>query len=73
MNYGYNFISIANLKLFSEMSTLLKLFSTMHFKKRQMVSSFSGETHNFTSAGHNYKRFLQLKSVAILLTHTWKS
>ena len=52
MNYGYNFISIANLKLFSEMSTLLKLFATMHFKKRQMVSSFSGEIHNFTSAGH---------------------
>ena len=52
MNYWYNFISIANLKFFSEMSTLVKLFAMMHFKKRQMVSSFSGDIHNFISAGH---------------------
>ena len=38
-------ISIANLKFFSEMFTLSKLFATMHSNKRQMVSSFHGEDH----------------------------
>lgn len=33
------------------MFTLSKLFTTMHSKKGQTVSSFHG-THNFTSAGH---------------------
>ena len=50
--YGYNFVSIAVLKFFSEMFTLSKLFATVHSIKHQTVSSFHGETHKFTIAGH---------------------
>ena len=62
--------SIENLKFFSKIFTFTKLFATMHSKKRKTVSSIYGsQLHQCWT----HKRFLQLKSVAISLTHTWKS
>ena len=50
------------------MFTFTKLFATMHSKKRKTVSSIYGsQLHQCWT----HKRFLQLKSIAVSLTHTW--
>ena len=50
------------------MFTFTKLFATMYSKKRKTVSSIYGsQLHQCWT----HKRFLQLKSIAVSLTHTW--
>ena len=52
------------------MFTLSKLFATMHYKKRQMVSSFHGGKLTTSPVLGTKKICLQLKSVVISLMHT---
>ena len=69
-------ISIAKFKFFfPETFTLLKLFETMHFKKGVMVSIFIADIKLTTPPMHGTSGnlWLQLKSLAMLLTHTLKS